>query len=140
MGRALLLAAAVTAPAAFAAPPAFGPFGSPRHPVTREVRAATPTPRGGQADTFFRLAFDFYRTVVTPINGPTCSHRPTCSLYGLQAVRRHGVVGMWLTIDRLWRGHASSVWRELPHVTTAGRVTLIDPLEESTFWFSPSPR
>jgi len=121
-----------------AAPPAFGPFGSPGHPVTREVHAA-PQRRAGD-ETFLRVAFEFYRTVVSPIDGPTCPHRPTCSLYGLQAVRRYGVVGLWLTIDRLLRGPRSSVWRELPQLVAGGRLLFIDPLEESTFWFSPSPR
>ena len=136
--RALAVAAIVTASAALAAPPGFGPFASPGHPVTRDVRPVSRA-RTAPTETFFRVAFEFYRNVVSPIDGPTCAHRPTCSLYGLQAVRRHGVVGMWLTIDRLLRGHQSSIWRNLPRVTIDGRTVLVDPLEESTFWFSPSP-
>lgn len=114
------------------APP---PFGSARHPVTREVRRpaspASPEPRGD----FLGVAFGFYRLVVTPMDGPRCSHRPTCSLYARQAVARHGLVGIWLAYDRLLRDARSSSLRLLPTALESGRIVYLDPLEESTFWF-----
>jgi hypothetical protein len=111
------------------------PFGDARHPVTREVRQVPhvrPAQPGG-AD-FFQVAFLFYRTVVTPIDGPRCAHRPTCSAYAMQAVRRHGVVGLWLAYDRLLRDARSSAVRRLPVALERGRIVYLDPLEESTFW------
>ena len=111
------------------------PFGSERHPVTREVRRpaapSTPEPRGD----FLGVAFGFYRTVVTPMDGPRCAHRPTCSLYARQAVARHGLVGIWLGYDRLLRDARSSSLRLLPTALESGRIVYLDPLEESTFWF-----
>jgi hypothetical protein len=112
------------------------PFGSARHPVTREVRQppasrSAPSPGGD----FLGVAFRFYQTVVTPIDGPRCAHRPTCSLYARQAVTRHGLAGLWLAYDRLLRDARSSSVRPLPTALEQGRIVYLDPLEESTFWF-----
>jgi hypothetical protein len=111
------------------------PFGSERHPVTREVRAPASRPAPSTGGDFLGVAFRFYQTVVTPMDGPRCSHRPTCSLYGRQAVARHGLVGFWLTYDRLLRDARSSAIRRLPTALEQERIVYLDPLEESTFWF-----
>jgi hypothetical protein len=106
---------------ALAVPPP--PFGNAHHPVTRDVRQV-PHVRSAQpagAD-FFLVSFLFYRSVVTPIDGPRCAHRPTCSVYAMQAVRQHGVVGFWLAYDRLLRGARSSAVRRLPVALEAGRI------------------
>jgi hypothetical protein len=118
---------------ALALPPP--PFGDARHPVTRDVRRV-PRARAAQPTDghFLELAFRFYRSVVTPIDGPRCAHRPTCSAYAMRAVRRHGVVGLWLAYDRLLRGANSSAVRRLPTALERGRIVHLDPLEESTFW------
>lgn len=140
MKRLPLLALCALAPAAQAAPPKFGPFGSARHPVTHEVAhassaAALQTP----PETFLRLSYDFYRTVLTPIDGARCQHRPTCSRYALLAVREHGPAGMLLAMDRLLRGPESSAIRLLRSKIENRQVQYLDPLEESTFWFTQSP-
>lgn len=44
-----------------------------------------------------------YQLVISPLTGPTCKYYPSCSHYGLTAVRRHGAV----------RGGALAVWRVL---------------------------
>ncbi len=114
-----------------ASPP---PFGSARHPVTREVSSAAPARREPPTGDFLGVAYGFYRTVVTPIDGPRCSHRPTCSAYAREAVSRHGLVGLWLAYDRLLRGVHSSAVRQLPVAVQHGRIVFLDPLGESTFW------
>ena len=119
------------------APRSFGPFGSEKSPVTRDAafrRAAPAAPE--PPDTFLRLSYEFYRTVVTPIDGPRCAHRPTCSRYGLLAVRAHGAIGLLLTVDRLLRGGDSSAVRRLRLLREGDRLYLSDPVEESTFWLS----
>jgi hypothetical protein len=125
----------VTALALLAAPP--GPFGNARHPVTREVQAPR-TPREQPASSsasFLGTAQGFYRYVLSPIDGPRCSHRPTCSLYSREALRRHGlVVGVWLTYDRLLRDARSSSVRLLPVRLEGERIVYLDPVTESTFW------
>jgi len=128
----LFLVAAVSTLVLSVPPP---PFGGARHPVTREVARTSPVRREVPAGDFLQVAYLFYRTVVTPIDGPRCPHRPTCSAYAREAISRHGVVGLWLAYDRLLRGAQSSAARPLPVALQAGRIVFLDPLEESTFWF-----
>ena len=46
----------------------------------------------------------FFQIVISPQDGPSCRYNPTCSNYGSQAVRTHGVVlGSLLAGDRLIR-------------------------------------
>lgn len=48
----------------------------------------------------------FYQLVISPIKPPTCRFYPTCSHYGLEAIRRHGATkGGWLTIKRICKCH-----------------------------------
>ncbi len=48
----------------------------------------------------------FYRRFVSPLLPPTCRFEPTCSTYGLQALRTHGALhGFWLTVARVARCH-----------------------------------
>ena len=44
-----------------------------------------------------------YQLLVSPLLGPTCKYYPSCSHYGLEAVRRHGAV----------RGSVMAAWRVL---------------------------
>ncbi|NOR49780.1 MAG: membrane protein insertion efficiency factor YidD [Desulfuromonadales bacterium] len=58
---------------------------------------------------FKRLAIAgirFYRAFISPLKPPTCRFYPSCSMYTLDAVNRHGVVGgLWLGLKRLARCH-----------------------------------
>jgi putative membrane protein insertion efficiency factor len=48
----------------------------------------------------------FYQIVISPLKPPTCRFYPTCSHYGLEAVKRFGPVkGGWLTIKRILKCH-----------------------------------
>lgn len=44
-----------------------------------------------------------YQLFISPLTGPTCKYYPSCSHYGLEAVRRHGAV----------RGIVMASWRVL---------------------------
>lgn len=48
----------------------------------------------------------FYQTFISPMKPPTCRFYPSCSSYGLEAIRRYGSVkGGWLTICRISKCH-----------------------------------
>jgi putative membrane protein insertion efficiency factor len=45
-----------------------------------------------------------YRYLISPILPCGCRFHPTCSVYSLQALEKHGpVYGLWLTITRILR-------------------------------------
>lgn len=46
----------------------------------------------------------FHRCVISPLTPPTCRFTPSCSRYGLDAVKRYGALrGGWLAIWRILR-------------------------------------
>lgn len=48
----------------------------------------------------------FYRAAISPIFGPCCRYVPSCSEYGLEAIRRFGLrKGGLLAIKRIARCH-----------------------------------
>ncbi|CAM3890089.1 membrane protein insertion efficiency factor YidD [Mucilaginibacter galii] len=47
-----------------------------------------------------------YQFTLSPILGASCRFTPTCSHYGLEAIRKHGPFkGGWLTLKRIGRCH-----------------------------------
>lgn len=47
-----------------------------------------------------------YQLLISPLLGPGCRFRPSCSHYAYEAVRRFGAVqGAWLALGRLLRCH-----------------------------------
>jgi len=53
----------------------------------------------------------FYQMVISPYLPPSCRYTPTCSAYGIEALKKYGPFkGSWLTIKRIaschpWGGH-----------------------------------
>lgn len=51
----------------------------------------------------------FYRVAISPLLGPRCRFTPTCSQYGLEAIKAHGALkGGWLTLKRVLKCHPLS--------------------------------
>jgi putative membrane protein insertion efficiency factor len=43
-----------------------------------------------------------YQYFISPMTGASCRYTPTCSQYGVEAIRKHGAFkGGWLTIKRI---------------------------------------
>lgn len=60
---------------------------------------------------FFIFLIRLYQILLSPILGASCRYTPTCSQYGLEAIRKFGPFkGGWLTLKRIgrcnpWGGH-----------------------------------
>lgn len=55
-------------------------------------------------------AIRFYQLFISPLIGPRCRFTPTCSCYGIQALKTHGAVkGSWLTVKRILKCHPLNV-------------------------------
>jgi hypothetical protein len=52
-----------------------------------------------------------YQLIISPWMGPSCRYTPTCSQYGIEALKKYGPLkGLWLTAKRVarcnpWGGH-----------------------------------
>lgn len=48
----------------------------------------------------------FYQQAISPFKLPSCRFQPTCSAYGLEAIKRFGAFkGGYLTIKRIMKCH-----------------------------------
>ena len=55
---------------------------------------------------FFLLLIRMYQYLLSPLLGASCRYTPTCSEYGVIALKKHGPFkGSWLTLKRLLRCH-----------------------------------
>jgi uncharacterized protein len=54
----------------------------------------------------FIALIKLYQWIISPWLGQKCRFTPTCSQYGIEALKKHGLFkGSWLTIRRLSRCH-----------------------------------
>ena len=50
------------------------------------------------------LPIRFYQLCISPLTPPVCRFTPTCSIYAIQALRKHGPFkGLWLAVKRIMR-------------------------------------
>lgn len=59
----------------------------------------------------FTILIRIYQSIISPILPNACRYTPTCSEYGLQAIKKYGAwKGGWMAIKRIsrcgpWGGH-----------------------------------
>jgi putative membrane protein insertion efficiency factor len=54
----------------------------------------------------FLALIKFYQWFISPLLGSSCRFTPTCSQYGIEAIKKHGPFkGGWLTLQRIGRCH-----------------------------------
>ncbi len=131
-----------------APPSGFAPWGADVA-LARDARPAPkPAPRdpvgaaieGGPAQAAVALGFSVYKATWSRFDGPTCAFSPSCSRFGLDAVRALGALGVVYTFGRLMRDHTAH-----DHYLPAPPIYLSDPLSNYTFFWlgdgdDPDPR
>lgn len=56
-----------------------------------------------------------YQFLISPLLGSHCRFKPTCSQYGIEAIRRFGMLkGSWLTLKRILKCHPLTPGNEDP--------------------------
>lgn len=54
----------------------------------------------------FLVIIKLYQILLSPILGASCRYSPTCSQYGVEAIKKYGPFkGAWLTLKRIGRCH-----------------------------------
>lgn len=75
-----------------------------------------------------------YQSYVSPVYGNRCPMSPSCSQYGIDAIRKHGpVVGIVMTSGRLM--HEADERKLAPIRKSGERYLFVDPVENNDFWF-----
>ncbi|HJP63779.1 MAG TPA: membrane protein insertion efficiency factor YidD, partial [Mucilaginibacter sp.] len=50
----------------------------------------------------FIVLIKIYQYAISPLTGASCRYTPTCSQYGVEAIKKYGAFkGGWLTIKRI---------------------------------------
>ncbi len=85
----------------------------------------------------FRLyQFALSKPYNAAFNPGGCPFTPSCSAYGLAAIRRHGLLhGLLMTSDRLQRCHPAAAFAGYELVEEGERPRLLDP----PVWLKPDP-
>ncbi|MDD4575816.1 MAG: membrane protein insertion efficiency factor YidD [Bacteroidales bacterium] len=54
----------------------------------------------------FIFLIRLYQWIISPFFPPSCRFVPTCSAYGVEAIKKHGPLkGGWLTLKRIAKCH-----------------------------------
>ncbi|HMK03594.1 MAG TPA: membrane protein insertion efficiency factor YidD [Ferruginibacter sp.] len=54
----------------------------------------------------FIMLIKLYQWIISPWLGSKCRYTPSCSHYGIEALKKYGPVkGIWLTVKRISRCH-----------------------------------
>lgn len=95
-------------------------------PLTKQ-RSSTPISQSkNEVEGMLYILFDIYKNWFSSQDLNSCSFYPSCSSYGLQSVKKYGVVmGMVRTFDRLSRCHGFST--ELYEIDLKNRVQIDYP-------------
>lgn len=139
---AFIAALAVSIPSPSSAAP-WGPWSANSDAPAFLAPGDRETPRAGDreepdhsiAATPFLWLLSFYQKTISPVDGDRCSLYPTCSQYGVLAVRKHGpIIGVIMTVDRLI--HETDETRFAPLVRVGDRYRYTDSVADNDFWWS----
>lgn len=87
-----------------------------------------------------RWGIRFFQRFISPVDGAACTFRPSCSAYGMEAVKRHGILlGLPMAAERIMRNHQPENPARYPLSDFNGRYLYLDPVEANDFWWAAPP-
>ncbi len=79
--------------------------------------------------------FRFYKQYISPADGNRCGMYPSCSSYGQEAVKKHGLfIGWIMTCDRLIRCGRDET-KLSPQIFSSNKLLTVDPVAANDFWW-----
>lgn len=110
----------------------------PRPQTVDEEPEVTLVPRGtphatatGPVHASAWLWYQGYKNTLSKVDGNSCRFYPSCSTFGLHAVRRHGLFGVAMTFGRLHKNH-----QDARHYPITRPPFLDDPVANYSFWLA----
>ena len=101
------------------------------------LRSETPSPSLSPGQRAGQGVLRVFQRYISPVDGDRCPSYPTCSQYGVEAIRKHGIwMGLVMTFDRLI--HESDEVRQAPMIKIYGSYRYYDPVENNDFWWDKS--
>jgi putative membrane protein insertion efficiency factor len=83
---------------------------------------------------FLIQAVKFYQNFISPITEARCPMYPSCSVYSIEAIEKHGaIMGFVMTADRLL--HEINETDHAPMIKKGGRWKYYDPVSNNDFWW-----
>ena len=102
-----------------------------------------PGPSGRDANSLrlpARWLIQLFKRYISPVDGSSCTFSPTCSTYGMQAIRKHGIViGIPITAERVMRDHHPQNPARYPLTEGKENYHYLDTVESNDFWWAESP-
>ena len=101
-----------------------------------DARAQSPSADDGfSAGDIFVYPMRFYQKYLSGADGDRCPMHPSCSSYGIQAVKKHGpLLGYFMACDRLMRCGRDEKYIGQP-IMKDGKQKIYDPISNNDFWW-----
>jgi putative component of membrane protein insertase Oxa1/YidC/SpoIIIJ protein YidD len=95
-----------------------------RRPPKKKNTIATAPPR---------WIIHFYQKQISPAIGSRCSLQPSCSHYAVEALKKHGLIGVGAMADRFIREPDVVAARKKP-IKVNNKIKFRDPLSDHDWW------
>jgi putative component of membrane protein insertase Oxa1/YidC/SpoIIIJ protein YidD len=73
----------------------------------------------------------FYQKYISPVDNRTCPFYPTCSMFGFEAIRKYGFIGLLMLIDRLFFRDPTADEMHYEMIKVGDVYRYYDPVEDN---------
>ena len=102
--------------------------------TSREIHRVSPDKELSLPASLLKGGVMMFSKYISPVDGDRCPMYPTCSVYGKEAVEKHGFfIGILMTADRLI--HEGNEMDTAPLIKIGDRLRYLDPVSNNDFWW-----